>query len=90
MYLQDEERIERTERIQLAEGGRCGSNNNAWHGEGGHEGEGEKKKNKNTGAAEARGRRPAAATLSPCEDKSAESEAAAKVSQSAGALARRG
>eukprot|EP00903_Cladosiphon_okamuranus_P009097 g8695.t1 len=72
VYLQDEERIEQRERIQLAKGGRCSSNANAnaWRGEG---------EKKNHGAAGATGGRPAAAALGPCEDKSAESEAAARV-----------
>lgn len=84
MYLQDEERLERRERIQLAKAqrGPCGKNISGRDGGGGGGGGSEKVEEKN-GTAEAERRdRPAAAALGPCEDKSAESEAAAKVGRS--------
>ncbi|CAN0419763.1 unnamed protein product, partial [Ectocarpus sp. 8 AP-2014] len=63
VYLQDEERKERRERVQLAEQGRCetASRQDGGDGQGGA------------------GRRAMAAALGPCEDNTAEREAAAKV-----------
>ena len=79
VYLQDEERLERRERVQLAQGGRCGDNDfNARR----EARKGEKENDDD--ATGARGSRPAAAALGPCEDRSAESEAAAKVNKSVG------
>lgn len=63
MYLQDEERKERRERVQLAEQGRCGTASRREGGDG-------------QGGA---GRRAMAMALGPCEDNTAEREAAAKV-----------
>eukprot|EP00752_Nemacystus_decipiens_P005261 g4773.t1 len=76
VYLQDEERLERRERIQLAQGGRCGNNIDGWGDGGGGGGKGD---NKNSGETGVWAGRPAAAALGPCEDKRAEREAAAKV-----------
>ena len=87
VYLQDEERLERRERVQLAELGRC--SNNA--GRGGHGQGEEEEKEKEKGGATGRRRRPApaAAALGPCEDKTAEWEAAEKVGPSIGPPGRR-
>ncbi|CAN0417323.1 unnamed protein product, partial [Ectocarpus sp. 8 AP-2014] len=63
VYLQDEERKERRERVQLAEQGRCETASRREGGDG-------------QGGA---GRRAMAAALGPCEDNTAEREAAAKV-----------
>ncbi|CAN0396421.1 unnamed protein product, partial [Ectocarpus sp. 12 AP-2014] len=63
VYLQDEERKERSERVQLAEQGRCDTASRREGGDG-------------QGGA---GRRAMAAALGPCEDNTAEREAAAKV-----------
>ncbi|CAM9753506.1 unnamed protein product, partial [Ectocarpus fasciculatus] len=71
VYLQDEERKERRERVQLAEQGRCGTASRREGGDG-------------QGGA---GRRAMAMALGPCEDNTAEREAAAKV-RAARAVAR--
>ncbi|CAM9476068.1 unnamed protein product [Ectocarpus sp. 13 AM-2016] len=63
VYLQDEERKEKRERVQLAEQGRCDTASRREGGDG-------------QGRA---GRRAMAAALGPCEDDTAEREAAAKV-----------
>ncbi|CAM9201641.1 unnamed protein product [Ectocarpus sp. 6 AP-2014] len=63
VYLQDEERKERRERVQLAEQGRCETASRREGGDG-------------QGGA---GRRAMATALGPCEDNSAEREAATKV-----------